>query len=200
MALKIQFTVVYDWLARRRDISWHEKIIICHILRFGHNGCFKSYTQIGRDLGLDRVTVIRVTKRLIERLWVVPVPGKKRERKLYINQAMLDDMPLLAGVKGCGIVLETGLRGSGAAPPMPPEGSGAAPPGSGAAPPAGSGAAPPGVNRNRRESLLVENSVKREESQSLFLASVMRERTLLTPEQFEKRRQECLKQLLPEKK
>jgi hypothetical protein len=191
---KIEFTIVYDWLSKRMELSWPEKIILAHILRYGRSqfGCFKSNGNIAKNLGFSRVSVIRIIARLEDSGWVVKRTYPARERSLFVNQEKLDDMPLLAGVKGCGKPVKSSAAGSGAAPQG---GSGAAPPGSGAAPQGGSGAAPPRLNRNSKESFLrdIEERKEREERDFSFSEN-LRERAKPTAEQIEHRKKELLAQ------
>ena len=181
---KVQFTVVYDWLAHRRDLSWPEKILIAHVLRFGASGCFKSNNKLAHDLGLDRVTVIRLIKSLIGREWLAVLFENRRDRILYVAEEKLDDMPLLAGVKGCGKPVRKPVKSQNKA-------SGAAPQVSGAAPQV-SGAAPLAFNRTRRDLSYIDEKEKREVD---FLASVMKERAgKPNAKEFERRRQQLIKQ------
>ena len=184
---KIEFTIVYDWLAKRTELSWPEKIVLAHILRYGRSqyGCFKSNGNIARELGFSRVSVIRIITRLEDSDWIVKKTYPCRERSLFVNQEKLDDMPLLAGVKGCGKPVKSLAEGSGAAPQG---GSGAAPPGSGAAPQGGSGAAPPRLNRNKKDSFLRNIEERKERRERNFSLLEIRERAKPTEEQVEQRK------------
>jgi len=176
---KIEFTIVYDWLSRRTELSWPEKIVIAHILRYGRSqfGCFKSNGNIAKSLGFSRVSVIRIIARLEDSGWLIKKTYPARERSLFVNQEKLDDMPLLAGVKGCGKPVKS-----------LDEGSGAAPPGSGAAPQGGSGAAPPRLNRNSKESFLRDIEERKERRERDFSFSEnLRERAKPTAAQIELR-------------
>jgi len=185
MAVPIQFTAVYDWLARRKDINSTEVLIIARILRFGRPGCYMSNATLANALGMDRTTLIRALKILIHKEWVAPLYPKRGERILYINEAMLDDMPLFANVRGCGISLETSLSSSGVLQQ-----------GSVETPPAGSSETPPALNRNRKQFLLEKIDETRAKREVDFLASVMKEREgKPTAEQFEDRRQKLIEQV-----
>lgn len=186
MELKLKFTIVYDWLAQRTDLAWPEKIIIAHILRFDKNefGCFKSNGKIAKSLGFTRVSVIRIINRLEDREWVIRRTYPNRERSLFVNKEKLDNMPLLAGIKGRAKPVRFAVSSSA-------EGSGAAPLSSSAAPPSGSGAAPLPFNRNRRQSLLRDIEETKEED---FSSSEIRERAKTTVAEFEDRKRKLLEQ------
>ena len=202
MTGKIQFTIVYDWLARRRDLSWPEKMVIAHILRYDKNeyGCFKSNGNIAKALGFSkhhgRVTVIRIINRLEYLDWVIKRTYPARERSLFINRDKLDDMPLLAGVKGRGKPVSKPVKSCGKPVSFGPEGSGSEPPGSGSAPLGGSGAAPPGLNRNSKESFLRDIEETKEKD---FSSSVLDERKKKkgkpTAREFEDRRRRLIEQI-----
>ena len=183
---KIEFTIVYDWLSKRTDLAWPEKIIIAHILRFGASkyGCFKSNNSIAKTLGIHRVTVIRIIDRLEYNDWIVKRTYPfRRDRSLFINQEKLDDMPLLAGLKGCGKPVKSLAEGSSAALP-----------GSSAAPQPASSAALPPLNRNRRESLIRDIEERKEKRETYLFSSIIDERKKMSEEQFEKRRQSLIEQ------
>ena len=189
---KIEFTIVYDWLAMRPDLTWPEKIIIAHILRYAASkyGCFKSNNSIAKTLGIHRVTVIRLIDRLEDRDWIVKRTWPFRsDRSLFVNQAKLDDMPLLAGLKGCGKPVKS-LPGAGSAALLS----------SSDALPGGSSAALPGLNRNRKQCLIrnIEERKERREKKD-FSSSVIDEREKMTEVQFDRQRQKLLRQLQPEK-
>ena len=102
MTGKIEFTIVYDWLAKRTDLSWPEKMVIAHILRYDKNeyGCFKSNGNIAKALGFSkhhgRVTVIRIINRLEYMDWVIKRTYPARERSLFVNREKLDIEDLLS--------------------------------------------------------------------------------------------------------
>ena len=167
---KIEFTIVDDWLSKRMDLSWPEKIIIAHILRYGRSkyGCFKSNGNIAKSLGFRcRASVIRIIARLEDNDWIVKRTYPCRERSLFINQEKLDDMPLMAGVKGCAKPVKSLVGG-------------------------GSAALPP-LNRNKKQSLL-RDIYETKEERDLSLPEI-RERAKPTADQFERRRQQLHKQL-----
>jgi len=169
---KIEFTIVYDWLAKRTELSWPEKIILAHILRYGRSqyGCFKSNGNIARELGFSRVSVIRIITRLEDSDWIVKKTYPCRERSLFVNQEKLNDMPLLAGVKGCGKPVKSLAQGSGAAPQ------------------GGSCAAPPRLNRNSKDSFLRDIEERKERRERNFSLLEIRERAKPTEEQVEQRK------------
>ncbi len=185
--LKLEFTIVYDWLANRADLSWPEKIVIAHVLRYGKSkfGCFKSNGSISKSLGLSRVSVIRIINRLDSDGWLVKRDVPNRGRSLFVNQEKLDNMPLLSGIKGCGKPVSFAVKSS--------EGSGAAPPGSGAAPPRASGAAPLPLSRKRRQCLLLDIEERKEETD--FSSPKRRERLTPSAEQFESQRRILIEQV-----
>ena len=182
---KIEFTIVDDWLSKRMDLSWPEKIIIAHILRYGRSkyGCFKSNGNIAKSLGFRcRASVIRIIARLEDNDWIVKRTYPCRERSLFINQEKLDDMPLMAGVKGCAKPVKSLVGGGSAALP-----------GSSAALQGGGSAALPPLNRNKKQSLL-RDIYETKEERDLSLPEI-RERAKPTADQFERRRQQLHKQL-----
>jgi hypothetical protein len=198
---KIEFTIVYDWLAKRPDLTWPEKIIIAHILRYAASkyGCFKSNTSIAKTLGIHRVTVIRLIDRLEYRDWIVKRTWPFRsDRSLFVNKEKLDDMPLLAGLKGCGKPVKS-LTGAGSAALQ--GGSSAALPGSSDALQGGSSAALPGVNRNSKQCLIRNINERKERGEKTDFSSsvIIDEREKITEVQFERQRQKLLRQLQPEK-
>ena len=167
---KAKFTAIYDWLAERPDLNSTEKILIAHILRFGRSGCFKSNNRLAHDLGMDRVTVIRAIKGLIDSEWIAPLYETRHNRILFVSEVRLDDMPLFAGGSGSGAT----QQGSGATQQ-------------------GSGATPPPFNRNSKDLSYIEKRVLNEVN---FAASTMKERTgKSTADQFERRRQQLHRQL-----
>lgn len=188
---KIEFTIVDDWLAKRLDLAWPEKIIIAHVLRYSRSkyGCFKSNEKIALHLGLHRVTVIRIISRLEDRDWLVKRKYPNRERSLFVNQEKLDDMPLMAGVKGCAKPVSKPVS-------FGPAGSSAAPLPCSVAPLAGSSAAPLPLNRNRRQSLLRYNEERKEDKEKICQEIIdEREKGRPTAEQFEDRKRILKKQL-----
>lgn len=179
---RVPFTALYDWLARRTDLTTTEKIIVAQILRYGKSGCFKSNNTFAQDLGIDRVSFIRALKSLVDKAWVAILFPARRERILYINEEMIADLPLFEEVRGCGKPVRKSLLVSGETPPSD---SGA---GSGALQQV-SGAAPPALYRKRKD--LSYRDETREEREILFATSAMKEkaRAGLSAEELERRRQ-----------
>jgi hypothetical protein len=98
--VSVQFTALYDWLARRRDLNSTEKIIIAHILRYGKSGCSKSNKVFAREIGMDRSTFIRAKKQLIQKEILALTP--ERRPVMFVNENMIEKMPVFDYVKGCG--------------------------------------------------------------------------------------------------
>jgi len=204
---KIEFTIVYDWLAMRPDLTWPEKIIIAHILRYDKSeyGCFKSNGNISKSLGFSkkhgRVVVIRIINRLVDAGWIIKRNYPCRERSLFINQEKLDGMPLLAGIKGRPKpVISLAVKSCGKPVKSLYEGSGSQSLYSGSQPPPLSGSQPLPLNRNIKECLIrnIEERKERREKKD-FSSSVIDEREKMTEVQFNRQRQKLLRQLQPEK-
>ena len=195
--IPLRFTLVYDWLARRRDISWPEKIVIAHILRYDKSeyGCFKSNGNIAKSLGFSkyhgRVTIIRIINRLEDEDWIVRRKYPGRERSLFINREKLEDMPLLAGIKGRKKPVSLAVKSCGEPVKSSAAGSGSQPLCSGSQPPPLSGSQPLPLNRNRKESFLLNIEETKERDFSLI---EIRDRAKPTAEQFEEQKQKLIAQ------
>ena len=182
---KVQFTAVYDWLARREELSAGEKLLIAHVLRFGRSGCFKSNNTLAHDLGMDRVTVIRTIKCLIDKQWIAPLYETRRDRILFVNERMIEDMPLLDKILGCGKPVKSSVKSA-----VP--GSGALQQVSGALQQV-SGDAPLAFNKTSKDLSYIDERLRKEVD---FLASSMKEKIgRLSESQFEDRRQRQIMQL-----
>jgi len=187
---KVRFTAIYDWLAEIADLNSNEKIIIAHVLRFHPAGCYKSNNRLAKDLGIDRSTVIRTLKGLIDKEWIAPLYETRRDRILYVSEVKRNNMPLFDAISGSGNL----------PPPVGGklhQGSGKLHQVGGNLPPTGSGNLPPCVNRNSTD---LSYSEKRREKRVLnevnFLASSMKEKTgRPNAEQFERRRQQLRRQV-----
>jgi len=176
---KVKFTAVYDWLAERPDLNSTEKILIAHVLRFGRSGCFKSNNRLARDLGIERTTVIRTIKGLIDSEWIAPLYESRQNRILFVSEGKLNDMPLLDGI--CGKPVKNENSGGG----KMQQGGGVLQ--------QGGGKTPPVLNRNRRDLSYIDERVLNEVN---FLASTMKEGTgRLGSDHFERRRQQLKGQL-----
>lgn len=90
----VTFTPLYDWVAKRKDLTLMEKILICRILRWGDSGCWEKYSTIARFYGVNRCTVIRAIKSLVDKEWLLPPLPDGRIRILYINPEKLTPGPL----------------------------------------------------------------------------------------------------------
>lgn len=88
------FTPLYDWVARRTDLTLLEKIIICKVLRYGNNGCYESYANLAKDFAVDRRNLIRTVKGLIKKDWLAVLYESKNRRILYIVPERLSPGPL----------------------------------------------------------------------------------------------------------
>jgi len=97
-----RYITVNDWLANRRDLSSTEKLIVAHIMGFGPAGCWKSSSEFARYLGITRRHFIRAYVELVRKQWIAPGYERRTERVLFINEEMLENLPLLKGQKGCG--------------------------------------------------------------------------------------------------
>ena len=197
--ITLRFTIVYDWLANRRDLSWSEKILIAHILRYDKSkyGCFKSNGEIAKALGFSkhhgRVAVIRIINRLEAAGWVIKRKYPGRERSLFINEEKLDGMPLLAGIKGRKKPVSLPVKSCGK-PVKSSEGSGSQPLLSGSQPLPGSGSQPLPLNRNRKQSLIRDIEERKEKRETYLFSSIIDERKKMSEEQFDERRQSLIEQ------
>jgi len=187
---KIQFTAVYDWLARRRDLNSTEKLIVAHILRYGRSGCYKSNKMLAGDLGIDKRTLARAVKELVVKDWIAPLYESRRRRVLYINEAMLDDMPLFESVINCGKPVRKPVKSS-------KSGWGRFAPMWGHLV-TGWGRFAPFLNRKKKDVSLYSNE-KILKEQIDFLSSKMKQKTRISKTEFEARRQKYLEQLSKEK-
>ena len=175
---KVRFTAIYDWLAELPDLNSNEKIIIAHVLRFHPSGCFKSNNRLAHDLGIDRSTVIRTIKGLIDKEWIAPLYETRHNRVLFVSEVKRNNMPLFDEISGSG--------------KLPLSGSGKTHQGSGKLH-QGSGKLPLCVNRNSKDLSYSDERMRKEVS---FAASSMKEKTgKPTAEQFERRRQQLHRQL-----
>lgn len=62
--------------------------------RFGRNGmgCTASYTAIGKALGIERASVSRSVRRLVENEWILHDvdPNDRRKVQLWVNYEIVD--------------------------------------------------------------------------------------------------------------
>jgi hypothetical protein len=175
---KVKFTALYDWLARRRDLNSTEKMIISHILRYGRTGCYKSNKMLAGDLGIDKRTLGRAVSGLVHKDWIAQLYETRRRRVLFINELMLDDMPLFESMTGCGKPVRKPVKSSKS--------------GWGRFAVWWGRFAPTIYKKSKHVSYNNETILK---EQADFLSSKMKQKTRLTKAEFEARRQEYHRQL-----
>ena len=90
----LPFTPLFDWVAQRKDLTILEKVLISKVLRFADNGCYESSANLAKDFGLDRRTVQRSVKDLIQKEWLIVFYERKPKRTLYIAPDKLKAGPL----------------------------------------------------------------------------------------------------------
>jgi hypothetical protein len=113
-----RYITINDWLLNQRDLTSTEKLIIAHIMGFGASGCWKSSNEFARYIGIDRGTFIRAYLNLVvNKKWIVVLHDTHKERVLFINDEMLENLPLLKGQNGCGKPVKSGRGASGETPP-----------------------------------------------------------------------------------
>lgn len=90
--MKDTFTPVEDWLARRKDLSAFEKLLIAKIKRYGLSGCFMGSRNLGKSLGVDFRTVQKTIADLIREGWLAPLYPTKYKRILYVSEEKLAEI------------------------------------------------------------------------------------------------------------
>lgn len=82
---KTTFTPLYDWIAKRHDLSLLEKLIVCRVLRYGDGGCFESYSNISKAFHIDRSNLIKNIQALKRKQWLAVLYEPKNRRVIWVN-------------------------------------------------------------------------------------------------------------------
>jgi hypothetical protein len=108
-----KFTPLYEWLSEYRDISLNEALILSRVKMWGNRGCFESYARMAKFLKMDRSTVIRTVKNLLQKDYLIVLHQTRSKRILYFNADKFT-IPLS---KSSGRVPPVAAKGSGNLPP-----------------------------------------------------------------------------------
>lgn len=92
--MAVTFTLYYDWIAEKKDLTLLEKLIICKVLRYGNNGCYESYRSMARKFGVDHSNLTKAVKSLIRKEWLCVFYESKYKRILYVVPDRLSAGPL----------------------------------------------------------------------------------------------------------